>query len=231
MRKNWIVNRKTNEYCEVAEHPNLWDGEWKERYPHCAGASWLDVMSYKIYPEDNVNGIPYLCDNCCDGGMFGLLVDINRFSPEDIDKAKESLRTTNDVVSIRVYRFKKVQAPAKPYADQPPTGGRWPMAGDAVRLTGEFMGVRPGSIGIIGGSIGKRFNDLQITFNHLTFRDDRYVECSGGPGTISTQVLDLLPTDEIVTVRCWKWRDVFAGAGCGEGYEIDVPVWEWKGER
>ena len=89
-----------------------------------------------------------------------------------------------------------------------------PMPGDAVRLTGPFMGEQAGTIGIITGHIGRYVDEASIIFNFSAFRGPNHgelypcdpcecsqsVSVSGGPGTIGTLMDYLKPTDETAIV-------------------------------
>ncbi|MFQ5811423.1 MAG: hypothetical protein ACE5JM_17535 [Armatimonadota bacterium] len=113
-----------------------------------------------------------------------------------------------------------------------------PMAGDAVRLTGEFMPplAKEGDIGIIGGVVGRPDPDFGITFHASAFRGKssaysqgpEFVSCSGGPGAIAVNASELTATGETMPVRFWRWRSL-PQAGGGEPYTLEVPVWEWAG--
>lgn len=100
---------------------------------------------------------------------------------------------------------------------------RMPLAGDAVRLGAPWGGEPAGAIGVIGGSVGRRLRYAQITFNASTFRDDSVVSCSGGPGTIGTDVAELVATEERLTIGCWEWRYGWSGAGMGLDYRLEGP--------
>ncbi len=106
-----------------------------------------------------------------------------------------------------------------------------PMPGDAVRLTGPWCGADEGKIGIIDGMIGRPEDLLGVTWNYAAFRDDQFVSVSGGPGTIALPTNLLQPTDERITVRCWKWNSNGPGRGNSDPYTIEVPVWEWDGRN
>lgn len=101
-----------------------------------------------------------------------------------------------------------------------------PRAGDAVILTGDYAGAVPGDIGVIGGSFRGGNNDL--TFNYRAFRTEMYVSCGGGPGLFN--VPDLHPTGLTTKVTFWRWKNGMAGAGNGEEFALEVPLWEYKGE-
>lgn len=113
-----------------------------------------------------------------------------------------------------------------------------------------------GKIGIINGIEGIPSDQLHICWNHSTFRgwglygapecDARSpliktametgklssaiaVSSSGGPATIALPAHLLKPTDEIVTVQLWCWRDIPRANG-GRSYIMSVPLWEWDGK-
>lgn len=100
-----------------------------------------------------------------------------------------------------------------------------PRAGDAVILTGDYAGALPGSIGIIGGAFSGE--NLSITFNARAFRAEGYVSCGGGPASFSLP--ELHPTKHRVTATFWRWKDGIAMANNGEDFQLEVPLWEYKG--
>lgn len=118
-----------------------------------------------------------------------------------------------------------------------------PRPGDAVRVTSRCpwqWGYRPnrgkdgagafvtdGDIGMIGGLVGATPVAANIIFNFSAFNNGHIVSCSGGPGAIYPSLSQLRYTGETVKVRFWKWKDGLPGAGRGEDYEMEVPVWEW----
>lgn len=108
---------------------------------------------------------------------------------------------------------------------------RKPQGGDAVRLAAPWPWagdmVKVGDIGVLQGPAGRDVDGGSIMFHHSTFRDEGTVSSSGGPGTIWTEATALRPTDERVTLKVWKWKDGWARAHNGAGYEIEVPVWDW----
>jgi hypothetical protein len=223
----WIVNEKNGKYCEVTDQLYLFDGNWKERYLHLKKCDYLEVTAYRITSIDSVNGIPYVYDLCQDGAHFLLLVDTDRHSKEDIEKAKKDLSISQDVVSLRVKKLKKVKAPKKPASNPPLKDGIWPMAGEAVRLIRDHDVCKKGEIGIIGGVVGTRKNEISITFNYSAFSDGKVVHCSGGPATINTPAKELIETEKKMEVLFWKWKDGIPGAGRGIYYKKMVRVWEW----
>ncbi len=114
-----------------------------------------------------------------------------------------------------------------------------PQGGDAVRLAVPWMGVDAGAIGVMGGYVGQVPEDAttSICFRAHTFRGRgaypydgtarQVVSCSGGPATIATDIADLAPTGDTITLRVWRWDHRGPGAGHGEDYTVTVPVWEW----
>lgn len=106
-----------------------------------------------------------------------------------------------------------------------------PMPGDAVRLTKRYHGADQGEIGIIGGMIGEPKDHYNITFKYSAYRDDQYVSCSGGPGTIATPASKLKPTGLTTKVWFWKFKDGIREANNDEIYYMYVPVWEWDGSN
>lgn len=113
---------------------------------------------------------------------------------------------------------------------------RKPMPGDAVRLTAPYSITKPGSIGIIGGVVGRYYPTQGITFNASAFRGrsstysegPMVVSCSGGPGTIGTNMSRLKPTTETIMFTFWHWKDT-PRAGGGTEYQLEIPQWEWDG--
>jgi hypothetical protein len=106
MSRYWIVNGKSKKYMEV-DDPD-WEGSWKGQYPHTRGADWVDVYAYRLWDHDMIgNGIPYVYDLVRDGGLFTLLVDTDKHTPEDIKFAKAELRHQHDVVSLSVLRVRR----------------------------------------------------------------------------------------------------------------------------
>jgi hypothetical protein len=136
----------------------------------------------------------------------------------------------------------------------------FPQAGDAVQLTGtwDWAGslVRLGDIGIIGGRVGVKYDDLSVTWHPSSFRgwsslggdmidlrskyskdvDDQlpepvrdHVSCSGGPATIALPTKLLRPTEETTWVRYWCWHDM-PRANSAVHYQLEVPVWNWDGK-
>lgn len=106
----WIVNHKTKTYIEIGPDTERFDGEWKDHYLNVKGADWLDVQAFPIWSHDMVNDIPFVCDLCRDGGMFLLLVDVDKVTPEQIEAAKKQLRHDRDVVSLSVLRLRRAEA-------------------------------------------------------------------------------------------------------------------------
>jgi hypothetical protein len=107
-----------------------------------------------------------------------------------------------------------------------------PCAGDVVRMVApgwKWGGGVETSLGMIGGILGKPALEASITFNFSAHVDDYLVSCSGGPGTISTDLCKLRPTTEVVIVKAWRFRDGYAGAGRGVDYRREARVWEWDG--
>jgi hypothetical protein len=94
---------------DVEKTEGMFDGDWKENYPHTKGADWLDVSSYRLIEDDRAEGIYFVYELCRDGGMFQLLVDIKEHTPDKIRWASEKLYRDRDVVSLDVLRFKKFE--------------------------------------------------------------------------------------------------------------------------
>ena len=104
----WIVNHKTKTYIEIGPDTERFDGEWKDHYINVKGADWLNVQAFSVWDWDMVNGIPFVYDLCRDGGMFTLLVDADKVTPEQVEAAKKQLRHDRDVVSLSVLRLRRV---------------------------------------------------------------------------------------------------------------------------
>lgn len=105
------------------------------------------------------------------------------------------------------------------------------QAGDAIRLIKPWMEVEAGKIGIIAGMRHRRLISGSIIFDYSAFRDDRIVECSGGPGTITTDTELLIPTGEKILVWFWRWKNGYAEASNGEDYAMMVNLWDWDGSH
>lgn len=102
-----------------------------------------------------------------------------------------------------------------------------PMPGDVVRLDGVLTGARRGSIGVLGGVLGRARDEYEVCFSASAFRNDQYVSCSGGPIPF-VGAEDLIPTGEVLQQTFWRWKDGRSGAGRGEYYSLEVPVWSWN---
>lgn len=105
-----------------------------------------------------------------------------------------------------------------------------PMPGDAVRLDGKYLWVKPGAIGILGGLIGTAQDDYSLTFSpsaYRQYRDHGSVMVSGGP-VPRVDLGSLVPTGETVRMRFWRFRDGEVRAHNGEDYWLDVPLWGWN---
>lgn len=103
MKTYWIVNMKRKTYVPVINES--FEGEWKNNYHHTVNASWEDVQAFRISDFDMANGIPFIYDLCCDGGLFTLLVDNDKKTHADVVTAKAAVRRNRDVVSLRVLRL------------------------------------------------------------------------------------------------------------------------------
>jgi hypothetical protein len=115
---------------------------------------------------------------------------------------------------------------------------RIPQAGDVVELTGPWFISETGHWGVINGRVGKSLTKANVTFNLYGGRAHRHVypsgevvDASGGPVSTDTPVAALKPTDRKRTVTFWRWRNNVVGAGQGENYQLEVPVWEWDGKE
>jgi len=105
-----LVNLQTRKYMDVDDEQQAWEGEWKERYEHTAGFNWADVHAYCLRAFNTVDGMYYVQDLCNHGGLFTLLADKDKDSPEKIQAACQKLRKTYDVVSLTVLELTEVPA-------------------------------------------------------------------------------------------------------------------------
>jgi hypothetical protein len=103
---------------------------------------------------------------------------------------------------------------------------QYPRAGDAVILTGEYGGAKPGSIGVIGGSLSS--GGSVITFDASAYRTISHVSCSGGP--VVSGLPELHPTGLEHEVTFWRFRDGQPRAHNREFFKVTVPLWEFKGD-
>jgi hypothetical protein len=69
-----------------------------------------------------------------------------------------------------------------------------------------------------------------IIFNNSTFRDDRYVSSSGGPGTIITDLSLLEFSGKTILQKFWRWKDGDARRDNAFHYYAYVPLWVWDGQ-
>jgi len=118
---------------------------------------------------------------------------------------------------------------------------RYPMPGDAVRLTAPWSSAKPGDFGIIGGMVGEVRDIVDVTFGCrcTSFRGrpsgcacdvgrPEVVSCSGGPGSFSFPASLLKPTDKTIVWTFWCWRRLPCAGGAVK-YDLEVPVWDWDG--
>lgn len=110
-----------------------------------------------------------------------------------------------------------------------------PSPGHAVRLTGEFL-VPKGGLMHLQGCIGdpRRGHCLAApgSWTCVFSGGNRHVSLSaGGPATIqAVDTARFQQTDDVTTLRVWD----FAFSPEADGavpFEIDVPVFEWDGDR
>lgn len=128
-----------------------------------------------------------------------------------------------------------------------------PMPGDAVRLDGPYYGAKPGEIAIIDSTYYGMDDEVMFTFRPSAFRGparrmDMLEDCgvtdtpakyrlpigrdrvsvSGGPCPFA----NMADLEYVGTHRAtfWRWRDGIAGQDRGENYQLDVPLWSWKGQ-
>ncbi|OIQ73968.1 hypothetical protein GALL_443880 [mine drainage metagenome] len=108
-----------------------------------------------------------------------------------------------------------------------------PMPGDAVRLDGNFLWLKEGAIGVIGGHIGEARDSYFLTFSASAYRqhqDHGSVSCSGGP-VPQVGIDDLIPTGETISQRFWRFKGGEVRAHNGEDYWLDVPLWSWTPQQ
>lgn len=101
-----------------------------------------------------------------------------------------------------------------------------PMPGDVVRLDGDYVGARQGAYAVLGGRLDRTRDEFEVCFSASAFRDEQFVSCSGGPVPF-VGAEELVATGETRPQTFWRWRDNIAGAGRGEAYTLEVPVWSW----
>lgn len=114
-----------------------------------------------------------------------------------------------------------------------PQTTRNPRPGDAIRILVDKVEVRAGDIGVLGGIV----RDLNpedeelICFSFRAYRDPddnpEYVSASGGPAW-NIPVGELIPTNETVILRFWRFKDGIQRAGNGEEYTLEVPLWDYR---
>ncbi len=113
----------------------------------------------------------------------------------------------------------------------------YPSADDTVIILDDekFMGkhIPLRTLGVIDGMREGMFKDGQgvnITFNADVYRDEKYVSCSGGPGTILTPVECLVETGLCVRLRCWSKVHGMATKMSHDSrhYFIWSNLWVWK---
>lgn len=124
---------------------------------------------------------------------------------------------------------------------------RRPQGGDLVRLAAPWQwGMIPaGRLGTIQGIVadlpidswhsiifatysfhGRNCEPMDTVHTAHWANQPKFASTSGGPGTIATPMWELMPTDERVTVTCWRWRDTPRANG-GIDFRIELPVWLW----
>jgi len=115
----------------------------------------------------------------------------------------------------------------------PKKAQRLPRPGDAVRILVDKVEVRAGDIAVLEGIVRDlKPDDLQmICFRFSAYRDPddkpEYVSASGGPAW-KIPVGKLLPTDETVSLRFWRFKNGFQRAGNGVEYTLEVPLWDYR---
>jgi hypothetical protein len=104
-----------------------------------------------------------------------------------------------------------------------------PLPGDAIRLTGTYIGVKAGDIAIISGKVGQVDAEYFITFFANAFRDTEWVDCGGGPALYIPRG-NLRYTGETYLGHFWRWKDRPRADG-SERYRQLVNLWEWDGDK
>ena len=113
-----------------------------------------------------------------------------------------------------------------------PQSTRKPRPGDAIRILAVKYEARAGDIGVLGGIV----RDLNpedeelICFSFRAYHDPdnkpEYVNPSGGPAWYVTAG-KLIPTNETVSLRFWRFKGGIQRAGNDEEYLLEVPVWNY----
>ena len=103
----WLINLRTKKY-KKARNPSF-NGNWPSRYKHLKGEKAYNVVAFKPWPFDCINGIPFEYSICRDGMIATLYVDKDLFSDADIKKAKHNLRNERDVVKLFVVKLTEIK--------------------------------------------------------------------------------------------------------------------------
>lgn len=104
-----------------------------------------------------------------------------------------------------------------------------PKPGDAVQITGKPQSwtlTREGQIGIIDGHGFQMWPGCcYVCLSASAYRtaSGKTVSCSGGP--VPFVHLDALQPAGTCLTRFWKWNQYGPGAGHGEEYLLEVPLW------
>ena len=110
---------------------------------------------------------------------------------------------------------------------------RNPRPGDAIRILADKFEARAGDIAVLDGIVRDlKPDDVQmICFRFSAYRDPddkpEYVSASGGPAWYIT-VGELIPTDETISLRFWRFKGGIQRAGNDEEYTLEVPVWDYQ---
>ncbi|MDY6957556.1 MAG: hypothetical protein SVK08_00230 [Halobacteriota archaeon] len=103
---HYVVNPKTGEYMAV--YGETFKDGWQNNYPH-KGDNPDMLIAYPIYDDYHANGIPYSFSLAPAGGYFTLLVDRDRFTKEDIKKARAQIKQEKDVLNIRDIIIRRIR--------------------------------------------------------------------------------------------------------------------------
>lgn len=113
----------------------------------------------------------------------------------------------------------------------------FPHAGDVVRLAepgkGWWQSQPVGTLAVIDGMIGQDMSMVtgRICFGAIAYRNDRVVQCSGGPASVfGLKTKNLRKTDELHRQWYWRSRGDQDGAHRGINYSAMVPIWDWNGD-
>jgi hypothetical protein len=110
-----------------------------------------------------------------------------------------------------------------------------PKPGDAVQIIGQphsWTLTHENQFGIIDGHGYEMWPGCcYVCFRAQAYRsaDGKTVACSGGPVPF-VYLAALIPAGTI-SARFWKWNQYGPGAGNGEDYTLEVPLWHLPAEH